>query len=120
MISTDPIIDIANLALNLEKLKAGQWAENIANSHIRDTHKVVNFDKLLNVLSNSFEAGSAGRLSRQIGMTRSNDAFVSTVSGSVNLDEAIATMGQSSGRYKVIAESISRKLGLMSIAARGS
>lgn len=119
MITTDPLINIANWSMNLEKLKASQWAESIANASVSNSYRTVNFDDLLREVASSYENGNAKQVHSQINDTRSLDAYSSIESGKVNLDEAVASMNQSAGRYKVIAESISRKIGLMAIVTKG-
>ena len=119
MITTDPLISIANWSMNLEKLKASQWAENIANSSVSNSHRTINFEDLLRKVASSYENGDAKQVYKQISDTRSLESYSSIEPGKANLDEAVASMNQSAGRYKVIAESISRKIGLMAIVTRG-
>lgn len=120
MFHVDPLIAISSWSLDIEKSKAKVYALNVANSSTGQAAKVESFDELLQIAATAYENNNSNKLAsitdpRQLSPS---SPYVS-VGGPVNLDEQIALLSQSAGRYKVIANAISKKLGFFEIVSKG-
>lgn len=119
-VSTDFTIELSNWAMSLESMRAQVASENIANANISGVTKSVDFESLISSVTNALDNGdleSAQRLfgaDVEVSSRSSNSLF-----GGVSLDSEVADLSSSQGRYKVIADALSRKFGLMLLSSRG-
>lgn len=120
MISTDFTIELSQWALSLEKMRASVASENIANANISGDKKVINFEAIVKsmdeaIRSNNVDA-TRSLIAKDIEVEHSHS---NSMFGGVLLDAEVTDLSSAQGRYKVIAESLSKKFGLMSLAVKG-
>ncbi|VUD61767.1 hypothetical protein TDB9533_02888 [Thalassocella blandensis] len=120
MISNDFLIELSSWGMNVEKLRAQVAAENIANSTTTGQMKSVDFESLIKSVSTSMEVSDIQHARHSISEPLGNYVQVddSRAPGH-SLDSEVADMSAANGRFKTMAEALSRKFGLMNIAARG-
>ena len=114
------ITDIASWALSAEKLKAHIASENIASMHTKGKVLSVDFSESIGLLKKGIAQGDKSLLIQSLD-TRANikENSVSSLFESAPLDEQVTHLSMAQGKYRVIAESLNRKLGLMRLASRG-
>ena len=118
--SSELTVELATWAMSLERAKATVASDNIANANITGKTKSVNFDQLIGQVEQAIKSGNQQEATRlmqkayEVNVTKSDSLF-----DGVALDKEVADLSAAKGRYKVIAESLSKKFGLMSIATKG-
>ena len=118
--SSELTVDMVSWALSLEKIRAAVAAENIANKNISNTTKVANFEEVLASLENALNAGDTNSAKEILANNISVDEVINKYQGGTNsLDAQVADLSSASGRYKTIADALSRKFSIMSTATRG-
>ncbi len=117
MISTDISITLASWALDLEKQRASINALNIATANTDGIKRTGNFDALINNMSHAVSAKDSLTINQLV----TTKAYINENSGTepIALDDEVIALSQANGRYKTIAEALSKKYGLMSLAMRG-
>lgn len=118
MIPTDLTISLASWALDLERQRAAISAMNIANSNTTGIRQSGNFEKMVNNMSVAVASNERSQIELMLKTKVRTDSIFSNA-GSLALDEEVLTMSQAQGRFKVIAEALSKKYGLMALAAKG-
>jgi flagellar basal body rod protein FlgB len=120
MIDTDFTISLSKWGLNLEAHRASLASENIASANIGGKRKIGDFESMIQSMSSAIDQNDKVTVdsilnnSATVMESKSNSSF-----NKISLDEEIMTLSSSTGRYKIIAEALSRKFGLMSIASKG-
>ncbi|WNO11343.1 hypothetical protein [Teredinibacter sp. KSP-S5-2] len=118
---SDFTINMISWSLNLERQRASVAANNIQLANQGGIKQKGNFDELLKVAAKEME--NVNKLSTKniinmkatISETGSDSLF-----GAVALDNEVLELSHAKGRYKTIAEALSRKYALMEIASKGS
>ncbi|PCK03395.1 MAG: flagellar biosynthesis protein FlgB [Alteromonadaceae bacterium] len=120
MIVNDINLSLATWALGLEQAKANVAANNIANANVSGSIREVRFEQLLSDVAKAVQSGdNTGAMSLFKQEIVSHETTGTTLFNGVALDNEVAELSAAQGRYRVIAEALSRQFGLMSLATRG-
>ena len=120
MISTDFTIELSQWALSLERMRASVASENIANANITGTKKTINFEAIVKSMDSAIQSGNSDLARNVIAKDIEIEQVASdSMFGGVLLDAEVTDLSASQGRYKVIADSLSKKFGLMTLAVKG-
>lgn len=115
-------LDLLQVAMDINQTQHKAAAANIAAANIPDGNKTtVNFDQLLSSLHGAEPAEQAAILDdiKQNWASKQSDATTISQGEKIKLDQQTADLLLSSGKYKVLAEGLNRKLGLMQVAVNG-
>ena len=119
MIFNDFTVTMSSWALGLEKQRAAIAADNIASSNTGGLKKAGNFDQLLGDMGQAVKTGDSARIQQIMSSgVDVNTASSHSLVNRISLDEEISDLSKAGGRYKTIAEALSRKFGLMTIVSR--
>lgn len=122
MASSDLTIDVVSWAMRLEKAKADMSSRNIASANVPGANPMrIDFssqiDALKNILNSNVDEQSLKQiLSQPFEQVATKNL---SVSGGVQLDSEVADLTSAELRYKTLAEALSRKLSIHSLAASG-
>lgn len=110
------VIDVGKLGLDIERMKVKVSAENIANvANETFVKQKVDFVKILQAFDDALSGESVD--SNSIEKIRSNES--ASVGEAINLDQEIVDINNAEMRYKVIAQVIQKKFGLLELAMNG-
>ncbi len=119
MIFNDFTISLAQWAMNVERQRASIAADNIASASTGGIKKTGNFEELISNVSKAVESRNPAQINdsmfQSVQIKKTNS---SSLTNSISLDEEIADLNKAGGRYRVVAEALSRKFGLMTIVSR--
>lgn len=115
-------IDLLHVALNINQAKHKVATQNIAVANMKDMPRTsISFDSLLSKL-NSVDDNQKATLLNEIknNWDQIEKSSLTTNSNEdIKLDKETADVLLASGKYKLIAESLNRKLGLMKLSVNG-
>ncbi len=120
MITNDFTITLAKWSMDVQSQRAKLTASNIANANSTGIRKTADFDSLINSMSSAIQHRDIPGIdslllqSAKVSQSPSSSKF-----NSVSLDQEILELSSAKGKYKMIAEMLNRKFGLMAIAAKG-
>lgn len=117
MIDSISTVELAELALDFQQLKAKVAAENIARANTDGVVQRVKFDDLLASVSGLNKEDQPESMLR---LQRSLEGSVAVVDEQTTLDQEILELTSARGRYRVIAEALTRKFGMMQILVKGN
>ena len=117
MISNDFTIELASWAMSQRMSEAHIAAENIVRSNsVGAVRSTGNFQEILSALINSARLEDVNGVRNAM----ASSVEISATSGeSIAIDQEVADMTSAQGGYSALANAVSLKLGLMSIAANG-
>jgi flagellar basal body rod protein FlgB len=123
MSSIDPTTQALRLAMAMSLANAEVASSNIASATKPGaTARVADFSSSLALLA---QAAGAHSSDHRVGQALADataivrDAPLRDIGSAINLDEQVADMASSSGRYQTLSESLGRHLGLMRLAITG-
>lgn len=120
MISGDFLIELSNWGMNVERVRAQAAAQNIANANVTGEVKTVDFEVLIRSVSSAIDSNNLEQARQHFAEApEMRTTHIDSALGSVAMDSEVADLSSAKGRYKVIAEALSRKFGLMTLASRG-
>jgi flagellar basal-body rod protein FlgB len=115
-------LDLLQVAMDINQTRHKAAAANIASANVPGGQKtVVDFDHLLNALASADKPGQMALLQeiRQNWASETSGATTMVADEKIKLDEQTAELLLASGKFKVLAEGLNRKLGLMQVAVNG-
>ncbi len=117
MISGDIAIDVSSWAMTQHMTQAQVAAENIVRARsVGGTANTTNFSSMILAVDAALATGDKAAVRAAISESSS---IVAAGVGRVTVDNEVANLVSAEGRFKVLAHGISKKLGLMSLAANG-
>ena len=117
---SDLTIDVAQWGLKIASLRASVAANNIAQANTSGELNKVDFEKLIGLVNQAVQNGDSQaavlNMSKSVNImdVRSDSLF-----GGTSLDDQVVELSSAKGKYKVIADALAKKYGLMSIAGGG-
>jgi flagellar basal body rod protein FlgB len=112
------VIDLAQLALGLQKVVVSVAAENIANvNNAQYLTKAVNGTAFLAILEEQRYTG--GPLSSESMDVMKSELIAEEIGKEIRLDEEVFNISNAELRYQAISQMISGQLGLLEIATGG-
>lgn len=114
-------IDLLHVAMNISQAEHKVASSNIASFDITGVNKKqVDFSHLLKTLENT-NVDDKAQLINQIKSEwkQIESSAISSLDGEIKLDKETADVLLSSGKYKLLADALNRKLGLMKLAVSG-
>jgi len=112
---------LLQVAMNMAQAKHKVAANNIAMANIKNSEKtVIDFKNVISALKNA-QGSNRTELLAQIKnnwqMVEKNS--MSRINDEIKLDQETAKVLAASGKYKLLADTLNRKLGLMKLAVLG-
>lgn len=114
-------LDLLHVAMNISQAQHKVASNNIAIANTQNGQKLeVNFANLLSSMENVSNEGKSLLLQEVKGNWKAIESqSIFAIDSEIKLDEETANVLLSSGKYKLLAEGISRKFGLMRLAVSG-
>lgn len=113
-------IDLVSAALDIAQAKHGIATKNISSGKVEGKIYQQDFKQLLDKLSTMDNKSLSQELQRlSENWSSVSESYVSSEAGEVKLDQQVADLMLASGNYKVLAESLNKKLGLQMLALTG-
>ncbi|WP_448214100.1 hypothetical protein [Colwellia sp. MEBiC06753] len=115
---SDSTVELVKLAMNIAQKEQYIATQNIALANVKGQHASrVDFSNLLDSLASMEQGDRAESVSQNLNDWHlvSERAIYSSIAH-VELDKEVAYSLMAAGKYKTLADSVSRKLGLMQTA----